>query len=138
LLGQKLVGKLVIENNLTVFKDVYAAANCGIVINPDPCANMGEGAIVDGIGNALFGEMMFVDGVPQKNNFHQHRMIRKKEAPEHIEVHFVKNEIDLTGLGEPLFPPIFEAVSNALYKATGRRFYDQPFMPHGELTRAMI
>jgi isoquinoline 1-oxidoreductase beta subunit len=34
-----------------------------------------------------------------------------------------------TGLGEPLFPPVFAAVANALHKATGKRFYDQPFGP---------
>ena len=54
-------------------------------------------------------------------------MIRQKEAPKSIEVHFVKSEKDPTGLGEPLFPPIFAAVANALYKATGKRFYSQPF-----------
>ena len=54
-------------------------------------------------------------------------MIRQKEAPKSVEVHFVKNEFDPTGLGEPLFPPVFAAVANALYKATGKRFYDQPF-----------
>ena len=106
---------------------VVAAVDCGIVINPDAAANMGEGAIVDGIGNAFFGELTFKDGVPEKNNFHQYRMIRQKEAPKSIEVHFVKNDIDPTGLGEPLFPPTFAAVANALYKATGKRFYDQPY-----------
>ena len=54
-------------------------------------------------------------------------MIRHNEAPKKIDVHFVKNEIDPTGLGEPPFPPVFGAVANALFKATGRRFYNQPF-----------
>ena len=61
-------------------------------------------------------------------------MIRQKESPKAVEVHFVKNEEDPTGLGEPLFPPAFAAVANALYKATGKRFYDQPFAKHIELT----
>jgi isoquinoline 1-oxidoreductase beta subunit len=43
----------------------------------------------------------------------------------------VKNEIDPTGLGEPPFPPIFGAVANALYKSTGKRYYDQPFLGEG-------
>jgi isoquinoline 1-oxidoreductase subunit beta len=30
-------------------------------------------------------------------------------------------------MGEPTFPPTFGALANALYKATGKRFYDQPF-----------
>jgi isoquinoline 1-oxidoreductase beta subunit len=55
-------------------------------------------------------------------------MIRHNEAPKKIDVHFVQNEVDPTGLGEPPFPPIFGAMANALYKATGKRFYKQPFM----------
>jgi len=50
------------------------------------------------------------------------------EAPKEIEVHFVKNDINLTGLGEPTFPPTFAAVANALYKATGKRYYKQPYL----------
>jgi isoquinoline 1-oxidoreductase subunit beta len=116
------------EGNKPIVENVIAAIDCGIVINPDAAANMGEGAIVDGIGNAFFGELPFKDGVPQKSNFNDYKMIRMSEAPKNIEVHFVKNDIDPTGLGEPLFPPVFAAVSNALYQATGRRLYNQPFM----------
>jgi isoquinoline 1-oxidoreductase beta subunit len=54
-------------------------------------------------------------------------MIRHNEAPRKIDVHFVQNEVDPTGLGEPPFPPVFGAMANALYKATGKRFYHQPF-----------
>ncbi len=49
------------------------------------------------------------------------------EAPKAIDVHFVQNEIAPTGVGEPPFPPIFGALANALYKATGKRVYRQPF-----------
>ena len=71
--------------------------------------------------------MTFKDGVAEKTNFHNYRMIRKSEAPKTIDVHFVQNDFDPTGMGEPAFPPVFGALANALYKATGRRFYDQPF-----------
>ncbi|WP_336518252.1 xanthine dehydrogenase family protein molybdopterin-binding subunit [Pollutibacter soli] len=115
------------KDGTPVVEKVTAAVDCGIVVNPDSAANMGEGGIVDGIGNALFGEMTFDNGIPAKNNFHQYRMIRQKEAPKAIEVHFVPNDEDPTGLGEPLFPPTFAAVANALYRATGKRYYEQPF-----------
>lgn len=55
-------------------------------------------------------------------------MIRMSEAPKAMDVHFVQNEINPTGMGEPPFPPIFGAVANALYKATGKRVYRQPFL----------
>ncbi|TXH28602.1 MAG: xanthine dehydrogenase family protein molybdopterin-binding subunit [Cyclobacteriaceae bacterium] len=119
--------ELELKDNKPVVTNVIAAVDCGIVINPDAAVNMGEGGIVDGIGNAFYGEMTFKEGIPDKNNFHQYRMIRHKEAPRAIEVHFVQNDFDPTGLGEPLFPPVFAVVANALYKATGKRFYNQPF-----------
>lgn len=118
---------LKMENNVPQVQKVYAAVDCGIVINPDAATNMGEGGIVDGIGNALFGELTFAEGVAQKSNFDKYRLIRQKESPRSIDIHFVQNDQDPTGLGEPLFPPIFAAVANAMYKATGERYYEQPF-----------
>jgi isoquinoline 1-oxidoreductase subunit beta len=116
-----------------VVEKVYAAVDCGIVVNPDSAINMGEGAIIDGIGNAFFGELAFENGVPTKTNFDKYRMIRQKEAPRAIEVHFVDSKEDPTGLGEPFFPPVFAALANSLYKATGKRYYEQPFAPQLEM-----
>ena len=108
-------------------KKVWCAIDCGIVVNPDAAKNMAEGAIVDGIGTALFGNITFTKGVPDQNNFHAYRMIRMNEAPKEIDVHFVQNTIDPSGMGEPAYPPVFGALANALYKATGKRLYEQPF-----------
>src|SRR5690606_3027058 len=36
--------------------------------------------------------------------------------------------IDPAGLGEPPFPRIFAGVATALYQATGKRFYHQPYI----------
>ncbi|WP_297798627.1 molybdopterin cofactor-binding domain-containing protein [uncultured Eudoraea sp.] len=118
---------LVINNGQPIVQKVTCALDCGIVVNPDGAANMAEGGIVDGIGNALYGELTFKDGVPEKNNFDTYSIIRMSESPKEIEVHFVQNDIDPTGLGEPTFPPIFAALANALYKASGKRYYHQPF-----------
>lgn len=107
---------------------VTSAMDCGVVINPDAAINMVQGAVVDGIGNAFYGALTHSEGVPDQKNFNKYRMIRHKEAPQQIEVHFVQNDIDPTGLGEPPFPPVFAAVANALYKANGKRYYQQPFL----------
>jgi len=119
---------LTIEKGKPVVKRVCCAVDCGIVINPDAAINLTEGAIVDAVGNALYGELTFANGVPDKDNFNKYRMIRHSEAPKAIDVHFVKNDIDPTGMGEPAFPPAFGALANALYKATGKRLYNQPFI----------
>jgi isoquinoline 1-oxidoreductase beta subunit len=108
---------------------VFSAMDCGIVVNPDAATNMVQGAVVDGIGNAFYGALTHKDGAAQQTNFSNYRMIRMNEAPKRIDVHFVENDLDPTGLGEPPFPPVFGAVANALYKNKGRRFYNQPFQP---------
>jgi len=119
---------MVIRNGKPYVERVYSAMDCGIVINPDSASNMVEGAVVDGIGNSFYGKLSHKEGRAEQNNFNRYRMIRHSEAPKKIEVHFVQNEIDPTGLGEPPFPPVFGAVANALYKATNKRHYNQPFL----------
>lgn len=110
---------------------VICAVDCGIVVNPLAAKNQIEGGIIDGIGHAMFGDFSFEDGKPSSANFHQYRLIRNMEAPK-IEVHFVKSELSPTGLGEPSLPPAGGAIANAIYKATGKRLYKQPFV--NELT----
>jgi len=122
------VVEVTMKNGQPVIDRVVSAMDCGFIVNPEGAKNMVEGAVVDGIGNALFGGMRFDKGVPAQKNLNQYRIIRQKEAPKKIEVHFVQNNIDPTGLGEPPFPPVFAALANALYKATGKRFYNQPFI----------
>ncbi len=119
---------ITMKNGQPVVENVVSALDCGLVVNPEGAKNMVEGAVVDGIGNALYGGLRFENGVPMQKNFNQYRMIRHKESPKKIDIHFVQNNVDPTGLGEPPFPPIFGALANALYKATGKRFYNQPFI----------
>ena len=119
---------IVMKNGKPYVERVFSAVDCGIVINPDAARNMVEGAVIDAIGNALYGKLTMKNGVPDQTNFHQYKMIRQMDVPKSIEVHFVENTIDPTGLGEPPFPPVFAAVANALYKATKKRYYNQPFL----------
>lgn len=118
---------MILKDGEPYVEKVTSALDCGIVVNPESAKNMVQGAVVDGIGNALYGALTLKEGAPQQTNFNAYRIIRHHEAPKEIDVHFVQNDIDPTGLGEPPFPPVFGAVANALYKTTGKRYYHQPF-----------
>lgn len=124
---------MVVQDGKPVIEKVHCAVDCGIVVNPIAATNLAEGGIVDGIGHALYSAITFKDGVPEQSNFDKYRLIRHGEAPKAIEVHFVQNNIDPTGLGEPMNPPIVGALANALYRATGKRFYKQPFLAENEV-----
>jgi hypothetical protein len=66
--------------------------------------------------------------------YENNRSTNSQTFPTHLYVHYHGNKLAVikaitvpTGLGEPAFPPVFGALANALYKATGKRFYEQPF-----------
>jgi len=108
-------------------KRVHCTIDCGIVVNPLGAMNQVQGGVVDGIGHALYGELTLASGRPQQQNFDDYRMIRITEAPE-VTAHFIESTNDPTGLGEPTLPPAGGALANALFKATGKRLYKQPFV----------
>lgn len=120
------VAEIVMTKRKPVLRKVYCSVDCGILVNQSGALNQVVGSIVDGLGHAMYGQLTFKDGVTEQNNFHTYRLIRMNEIPE-VEVYFVDNGIDPTGLGEPALPPLSGAVANALYKATGKRFRKQPF-----------
>lgn len=120
------VAEMTMAKGKPVLKKVYAAVDCGIVINESSAKNQIYGAIVDGIGHSMYGNLTFKDGAPQQENFNKYRLIRYNEVPD-IEAHFVNNGIEPTGLGEPALPPTGGALANAIFKTTGKRLYNQPF-----------
>ncbi|GJM27820.1 MAG: isoquinoline 1-oxidoreductase subunit beta [Cyclobacteriaceae bacterium] len=108
-------------------KKVWCAVDCGIVVNREGAKNIIEGGVVDGIGHAMYSELKFENGSSVSKNFNTYQLIRHSQSPEEIEVYFVENEIAPTGLGEPGLPPATGALASALYKATGTRYYHEPF-----------
>ncbi len=122
-----IVVDVVMENKQPIIQKVTAAVDCGIVVNPDGATNIIQGGAIDGIGHSMYSELTFTNGAPDQSNFDTYQLIRHSQAPKDIEVHFVKNEIAPTGLGEPSLPPVPAALANALYKTTGQRLYKQPF-----------
>jgi len=121
------VAEIELKDGLPVVKKIIAAVDCGIIINPTGAINQIQGGVLDGIGHAMYGDLSFKNGKPSHRNFDTYRLIRMNETPE-VEVHFVKNELSPTGLGEPGLPPAGGAVANAIHKALSKRLYKQPFI----------
>jgi isoquinoline 1-oxidoreductase beta subunit len=126
------VAEVSMEQGRPKLEKIYAATDCGVVVNPTGADQQVRGGMVDGMGHAMFSNLTFKDGISDQKNFDTYRLIRMKEVPE-IEVHFVQNDIDPTGLGEPALPPTGGAIANAFYKATGKRLHNQPFVEQEEL-----
>lgn len=121
------VCEVILQAGKPVVKKIYAVADCGQVINVSGARQQVMGGVTDGLGHAMYSKLTFTNGATDQKNFSTYRLIRMKEIPE-IETHFIDNGIDPTGLGEPALPPTGGAVANAIFKATGKRLKNQPFI----------
>jgi isoquinoline 1-oxidoreductase subunit beta len=113
------------DGNVRVEK-VWAVGDIGShVINPTAAINMTQGAIIDGLGQALQQEITIENGRVVQENFDTFKLLRMSQAPR-IEVRFVTTDNPPTGLGEPPLPPAIPALCNAIFAATGKRVRTLP------------
>lgn len=107
---------------------VDVAVDCGALVNPDRVRSQIEGAVINGISQALLGEITFKAGRVQQDNLHQYELLRLHQAPREIRVHLMASDygLPLGGVGEPGVPPIAPALCNAIHAATGKRIRQLP------------
>lgn len=106
---------------------VWAAVDCGRVINPDSVRAQIESGIIFGLTAALHGRISFQGGRAEQQNFDTYPLLAMAEAPA-IETILIASAESPGGIGEPGTPPIAPAVANALFAATGRRYRDLPII----------
>ncbi len=107
---------------------IVAAVDCGPVVNPDPLVAQIEGGIIISLGTALKEEVKFANGGVKSANFDDYSVMRMNEVPE-IEVHIVKSNEKIGGIGEVGVPAAAPAVANAFFNATGVRIRRLPLNP---------
>jgi isoquinoline 1-oxidoreductase len=108
---------------------VVQAWESGAVVNPDGLKNQNMGAIVQGLGGALFEAIRFGDGKLENPHFESYRLPRFADAP-YIEVILVdRKDLPSAGAGETGLVAIAPAIGNAIFAATGTRLRNMPMAP---------
>ena len=112
---------------------VVTVIDAGHILNPKPARNQIEGAVVMGVGMALFEETVYDPrfGAPINNNLADYIVATNADAPE-IDVTFldypdkVLNPLGARGVGEIGLAGIAPAITSAVYHATGVRVRELP------------
>ncbi|HEU5400046.1 MAG TPA: molybdopterin cofactor-binding domain-containing protein [Terriglobales bacterium] len=105
---------------------VVEAFDCGRVVNPNGLENQITGAIIQGLGGALFEQVKFEGGKILNAHFSEYRVPRFADVPE-IEVVIVdRKDLPSAGAGETPIVGLAPAVANAVFAGVGVRPFNLP------------
>ena len=108
---------------------VVQAWESGAIVNPDGLRNQNMGAIVQGLGGALFEAIRFGDGKLENAHFESYRLPRFSDTPK-IEIVLIdRKDLPSAGAGEIGLVGVAPAVGNAIFAATGTRLRNMPMAP---------
>lgn len=110
----------VIDGQIKVH-NIYCAADCGLVINPNLVEAQIESSILWGLTPVLYGGVDIVNGNIKQSNFHDMPLARMKDCP-NMQIKLFNEEDRMPcGVGEFAVVPVAPAISNAIYAGTGVR-----------------
>jgi isoquinoline 1-oxidoreductase len=107
------------------------AFECGAIVNPEHLRSQIEGAVIMGLGGALFEWIDFRDGKILNPSFSRYRVPRFADVPVLETVMINRTDIPSAGAGEAPIYGIAPAIRNAIVNATGKRLYTLPLVPNG-------
>jgi isoquinoline 1-oxidoreductase len=110
---------------------VVEAFECGAIVNPDGLRNQVVGAIIQGLGGALFEAIEFENGRIKNPHFATYRVPRFRDVPEIEAILLDRKDIPSAGAGETPIMAVAPAIGSALFDATGIRLNNLPMVPNG-------
>jgi len=117
----------VIDKQIKIHKVVSVIDIGSITVNPHLIKTQIESAVIMGLSSALYEKVSFKNGEISSNNFDDYPIMRINETPE-IEVYILNSRRVMGGVGEPGLPPVIPALTNAIFKATGKRIRNLPIV----------
>jgi isoquinoline 1-oxidoreductase len=110
---------------------VTAVFEAGAIVNPDGLKNQVEGALIMGLGGALFEQIRYAGGVLRTARLSRYRVPRFGDVPPIEVVLLDRKDVPPAGGGEIPIVAIAPAIAGAIAQATGVRLRGMPLVPNG-------
>jgi isoquinoline 1-oxidoreductase len=107
------------------------AFECGAIVNPDGLHNQVVGAMIQGLGGALYEAIEFENGRIKNPHFASYRVPRFRDVPEIEAILLDRKDIPSAGAGETPIMAVAPAIGNAIFDASGIRLNSLPMVPNG-------
>lgn len=108
---------------------LWAAFDPGRAVHPRDAVFQMEGAMMFGLGAALYEQIDFINGEVQEKNFDTYRVLRMADIP-HVEIRLIATDNPPAGMGEAGVPGVAPAIANAVARlANGVRLRQLPMLP---------
>jgi isoquinoline 1-oxidoreductase len=107
------------------------AFECGAIVNPDGLRNQVIGAMIQGLGGALFEAIAFENGHITNPHFASYRVPRFRDVPEIEAILLDRKDLPSAGAGETPIMSVAPAIGSAIFDATGVRLSNLPMVPNG-------
>ena len=104
------------------------AFECGAIVNPDGLKNQVEGAMVQGLGGALWEAIEFENGRVLNPRLSQYRVPRFTDLPRIECVLIDRKDIASAGAGECPIITVAPAIGSGIYAASGTRRRSLPLI----------
>ena len=114
--------------------NLVEAFECGAIVNPDGLRNQVVGAMIQGLGGALFEAIQFENGKITNDHFSSYRVPRFRDVPQIEIVLLDRKDIPSAGAGETPIMAVAPAIGNAFFDATNVRLRNLPLMPERHLS----
>jgi isoquinoline 1-oxidoreductase len=113
---------------------LVTAVDCGAVVHPDGLVNQVEGAVVMGLGPALFEQIEFDGRRISNGSMTDYRVPRLADVPVRCKVILLDQPGEPSaGGGEAPIIAVAPAIANAIYAACGVRLRSMPLVPAGRV-----
>ena len=121
------------SSGVVQLKRLVVAYECGAIVNPDGLRNQVEGAVIQGVGGALFERVLFENARVTNGRFEDYRVPRFADIPPIDLVLLDRRDLPSAGAGETPIVAVAPAIGNAIFAAARVRLRNMPLVADGRV-----